>query len=73
MLTSAGEAQALFYDSKTNNTIIEENYINGWGQKGLKAYPLENCIVKYYGNGKLFTLQRKDYVGDPALAGEFEN
>ncbi|MCW3161097.1 hypothetical protein [Chryseobacterium oryctis] len=67
------ESQALFYDKQTNQSIINNNYINGWGAEGLKVYPLENYKIKFFGNGKLATLERSDYVGDPILAGEYVN
>ena len=31
-------------------------------------YPIENYKIKFYGDGKLVTLQRADHIGDPVLA-----
>lgn len=39
------------------------------GKKGLTMYPIENYVMKFYGNGKLVTLQRTDHAGESVLAG----
>jgi len=65
-------AQALFFDEKDNKALVQ-SFEKGWGQKGLTMYPLENYKMKFYGDGKLVTLERTDHVGDPVLAGWYMN
>jgi len=65
-------AQSLFFDKKDNDNMVN-SFMKGWGQKGLTMYPIENYKIKFYGDGKLVTLQRADHIGDPVLAGWYMN
>lgn len=67
-------AQALFLDHAGTQKQWE-TYTTILNAKKLKMEPLENYKLKFYGDGRLVTLERTDYpfIGQPALRADVTN
>ena len=67
-------AQALFLD-RAGTQKQWDTYRAILNAKKLKMEPLENYQLKFYGNGRMVTLERTDYpfIGQPALRADVTN
>ena len=65
------ERAQYFFFTKEDNEHQMEIFNKLYNRSDFKVYPLENYKMTFWGDGRMVTLERTDYIFNPALISEF--